>query len=86
MGDKTADPYKARNEDEPELQQKIEDLVKFITGCKFGMMTTRIASSGLLTSRCMALAATVSWNILVVVHAHNFSTSLKPPPFTTLGR
>ena len=60
VGDKPADPYKAKNADEPRLEEKIDDLVNFITACKFGMMTTRIASSGLLTSRCMALAATVS--------------------------
>ena len=57
--DKPADPYKAENKTEPELKEKVEDLVNFITSCKFGMMTTRIESSGLLTSRCMALAAKV---------------------------
>ena len=57
--DKPADPYKATNKTEPELKEKVEDLVKFIESCKFGMMTTRIESSGLLTSRCMALAAKV---------------------------
>ena len=60
VGDKPADPYKAKNIDEPSVEEKINDLVSFITGCKFGMMTTRIASSGLLTSRCMAVAGTVS--------------------------
>ncbi|KAL8867079.1 MAG: hypothetical protein Q9174_005892, partial [Haloplaca sp. 1 TL-2023] len=44
-GDKPADPYKAVNKTEPELKEKIEDLVGFIEKCKFGMMTTRIASS-----------------------------------------
>ena len=58
--DKPADPYKAENKTEPELKEKVEDLVNFITSSKFGMMTTRIESSGLLTSRCMALAAKVS--------------------------
>lgn len=57
--DKPADPYKEKNLQEPELKEKIEDLVTFMEHCKFGMMTTRIASSGLLTSRCMALAAKV---------------------------
>ena len=57
--DKPADPYKATNKTEPELKEKVEDLVNFISACKFGMMTTRIESSGLLTSRCMALAAKV---------------------------
>lgn len=58
--DKPADPYTATNKSEPELKEKVEDLVNFITSCKFGMMTTRIESTGLLTSRCMALAAKVS--------------------------
>ena len=58
--DKPADPYTATNKTEPELKEKVQDLVAFIDSCKFGMMTTRIGSSGLLTSRCMALAAKVS--------------------------
>lgn len=59
-GDKHADPYKSKNKDEPALKEKIEDLVHFVSNSKFGMMTTRIESSGLLTSRCMAVAAQVS--------------------------
>ncbi|MCJ1455613.1 BLI-3 blue-light-inducible Bli-3 protein [Mycoblastus sanguinarius] len=55
--DKPADPYKATNKTEPGLKEKVEDLVKFMESSKFGMMTTRIGSTGLLTSRCMALAA-----------------------------
>lgn len=58
-GDKPADPYKEVNKTEPALKEKVEDLVSFIESCKFGMMTTRIESSGLLVSRCMALAAKV---------------------------
>ena len=58
--DKPADPYTATNKSEPDLKEKVQDLVSFIESCKFGMMTTRIGSSGLLTSRCMALAAKVS--------------------------
>ncbi len=57
--DKPADPYTATNKTEPELKEKVQDLVSFIESCKFGMMTTRIESTGLLTSRCMALAAKV---------------------------
>jgi hypothetical protein len=52
--------YKEKNKDEPGFEQKIEDLVTFIKGAKFGMMTTKNVDSGLLVSRCMALAATVS--------------------------
>ncbi|KAI1759762.1 hypothetical protein GGR53DRAFT_523600 [Hypoxylon sp. FL1150] len=57
-GGKPADPYKAANkEDDLPASQKIEALDKFVTSCKFGMMTTRDASSGKLVSRCMAVAA-----------------------------
>jgi len=56
---KQADPYTATNKTEPELKEKVQDLVSFIESCKFGMMTTRIESTRLLTSRCMALAAKV---------------------------
>lgn len=58
-GSKTADPYKAKNIDDVSIQEKVEGLSEFVTACKFGMMTTRDASSGDLTSRCMALAAKV---------------------------
>ena len=68
-GSKPADPYKETNISEPALKDKVEDLVKFIEKSKFGMMTTRIASSGLLVSRCMALAATVSL-ALSIYHVH----------------
>lgn len=58
-GDKPADPYKAKNIDEPTLKDKINDLIAFVEKSKFCMMTTRISSNGLLVSRCMALAGKV---------------------------
>jgi hypothetical protein len=58
-GDKPADPYKATNYEEVSLDNKVNDLVDFIKGCKFGMMTTKAADSDKLASRCMAVAATV---------------------------
>jgi len=59
-GDKPADPYKKANTDtEATVKQKVEDLSAFMSSCKFGMMTTRDAQSGMLVSRCMALAAKV---------------------------
>ena len=58
-GDKPADPYKEQNKNETSLKEKVQDLVAFMEKCKFAMMTTRIGSSGLLVSRCMALAAKV---------------------------
>ena len=59
-GSKTADPYTAKNKEEPSLKEKVGDLITFVEKSKFCMMTTRIAESGLLVSRCMALAAKVS--------------------------
>lgn len=59
-GSKSADPYKDANKDSPSLREKIEDLVAFIKSSKFGMMTTRTKESGLLSSRCMAVAAQVN--------------------------
>ncbi|KAI9855441.1 MAG: BLI-3 blue-light-inducible Bli-3 protein [Vezdaea acicularis] len=56
-GGKSADPYKAKNLDEPNIKEKVTDLITFIESSKFGMMTTRQDSTGLLVSRCMALAA-----------------------------
>lgn len=58
-GDKPADPYKKQNEEDPDLNTKVEELVNFITTAKFGMMTTHEAATDNLVSRCMALAATV---------------------------
>ncbi len=58
-GNKPADPYKAKNLDEPPLKEKIDGLVNFVATSKFGMLTTRSGSSGLLASRCMAVAGQV---------------------------
>jgi hypothetical protein len=65
-GDAPADPYKAKNKDEPSLEEKIETLNTFVSTCKFGMMTTKNAAANRLVSRCMAVAAKVgSWNPLL---------------------
>ncbi|KAL8914768.1 MAG: hypothetical protein Q9171_000604 [Xanthocarpia ochracea] len=72
-GDKPADPYKTANKTEPKLKEKIEDLVNFVESCKFGMMTTRIGSSGLLVSRCMALAAKEGGGIDLLFHTNTES-------------
>ncbi|KAI9882963.1 MAG: Transcription initiation protein spt3 [Watsoniomyces obsoletus] len=56
-GSKAADPYKEKNyQNDLSVKDKVEGLIEFIEGCKFGMMTTRQAQTGLLVSRCMALA------------------------------
>lgn len=60
IGDKPADPYKAENtENEVPIKEKMEGLLAFMDRCRYGMMTTRDTTSGLLASRCMELAATV---------------------------
>ncbi|KAL8842922.1 MAG: hypothetical protein Q9170_000326 [Blastenia crenularia] len=72
-GSNPADPYKATNKTEPALKEKIEDLTNFISSCKFGMMTTRIESTGLLASRCMALAAKEGGGIDLLFHTNTES-------------
>jgi general stress protein 26 len=59
VGNKTADPYTAKNIDPASLKDKVEDLFAFINKTKFCMLTTQAADSDLLASRCMALAAQV---------------------------
>lgn len=73
-GDKTADPYKAKNLDEPPLKEKIDGLVNFVTAHKFVMLTTKHEHSELLVSRCMAVAATVS----LIAPSQSTSTTVSP--------
>jgi len=72
-GSKPQDPYKEKNKDETSLRQKIDDLVAFMDKQKFAMMTTRIESSGLLVSRCMALAAKESGGVDLLFHTNTES-------------
>lgn len=72
-GSKNPDPYTAKNLEEPSVKEKVEDLAAFIDKHKFCMMTTRIADSGLLASRCMAVAGKVSLR-------SSSTTSLCPTP------
>jgi len=72
-GSKPADPYKEKNVEDASLKDKVEDLVSFVEKCKFCMMTTRIADSGLLVSRCMALAAKEGNGIDLIFHANSES-------------
>lgn len=64
-GSQSADPYTAKNIQDPSLKEKVEDFVNFVDKCKFCMMTTK-TSDGLLASRCMALAGKVS----IYNHSH----------------
>jgi len=72
-GSKPADPYKQKNLEEVPLKTKVEDLVNFAQRQKFCMMTTRIEESGLLVSRCMALAANEGNGIDLIFHANSES-------------
>lgn len=67
---KHADPYKQKNLDlDTNLKEKVEGLVSFVEGLKFGLMTTRQNESGMLVSRCMAVAAKVYISTLWVDRA-----------------
>lgn len=70
-GAKTADPYRDANLDtETSIKGKVEDLVTFVEGLKFGLMTTRQDRTGMLVSRCMAVAAKVcSFSCLPIYYA-----------------
>ncbi|KAL1838098.1 hypothetical protein VTJ49DRAFT_3029 [Mycothermus thermophilus] len=68
------DPYKESNLDkEATLEHKVEDLSHFMKHCKFAMMTTRDAKTGLLMSRCMALAAQETGGIDLLFHTNTTS-------------
>jgi len=72
-GGNTADPYTQKNlQGEVSLKEKVEDLVAFAEKQKFCMMTTR-NESGLLVSRCMALAAKEGNGIDFIFHANSES-------------
>ncbi|KAF2839487.1 hypothetical protein M501DRAFT_953008 [Patellaria atrata CBS 101060] len=72
-GGKTADPYTQKNLQDPPLKEKVEDLIRFVEKSKFCLMTTRIADSGLLVSRCMALAAQEGNGVDLIFHANSES-------------
>jgi len=52
----SGDPYKKANAEDPSIKTKIEGLTAFVDEHKMGMLTTRQANSGMLVSRCMAVA------------------------------
>jgi len=72
-GNQPSDPYKQKNLDNASLKDKIEDLVSFAEKSKFCMMTTHIAESGHLASRCMALAATEGNGVDFIFHSNSES-------------
>ena len=62
-GPKSQDPYVEKNQEEPSLHEKVQELGAFVDKCKFCMMTTK-SQDGVLASRCMALAAKVSQRVV----------------------
>jgi general stress protein 26 len=69
----SSDPYTLKNKDEPGVEEKITNLSEYVKSSKFGMMTTRVASSGLLVSRCMAVAAQESGGVDYLFHTNTES-------------
>jgi len=65
-GDKPANPANIKSKDDLPTGDKVKQLVEFVDANKFGMLTTRIESSGQLVSRCMALGAKESGGIDLV--------------------
>ncbi|KAJ5767282.1 uncharacterized protein N7511_004898 [Penicillium nucicola] len=72
-GNHSVDPYKTQNFEDPPLPQKIEELAKFISVVKFGMLTTHQSEGDYLASRCMALAAQENGGIDLIFHTNLFS-------------
>ena len=91
-GDAPADPYTTKSKDDIPLKEKLSEFTNFVETCKFGMMTTRIGETGQLTSRAMALAATVRIYVLHVLRGNQaprlqsqFSTSPSPSFLSTFA-
>jgi len=62
-GDKSANPVVDKSKDSAPTKEKVDELSAFIDSCKFAMMTTRTADTGLLVSRCMAVGAKESGGV-----------------------
>jgi len=71
-GSKTADPYTAKNKDEPSLKTKVEDLIQFAEKSKFCLLTT-ITPDGQVATRCMALAGKENNGIDFIFHTNTES-------------
>jgi hypothetical protein len=69
-GDKSANPIVDKSKNSAPTKEKVDELSAFIDKCKFAMMTTRTASSGLLVSRCMAVGAKVRSPLINQVSPH----------------
>ena len=74
-GSKNPDPYVSKNKEEPDLKEKVGDLVEFVERCKFCMMATHIKKDDLIVSRCMALAGKVRGSCLCQLAWNRFTYS-----------
>jgi len=73
-GSKTADPYTAKNQQEPSLKEKVEDFTQFVNKTKFCLLTTKSAGAdGLLVSRAMAVAAQEGQGVDLIFHTNTES-------------
>jgi len=70
MSESAKDPYTSKSSETAPLKEKVEELEAFMKSCKFAMMTTRVADTGLLTSRAMAIAATENGGIDLIFHTN----------------
>jgi len=71
-GSKPADPYTAKNKDEPSLKEKVEDLIHFAEKQKFCLLTT-ITPEGQVATRCMAVAGKENNGIDFIFHTNTES-------------
>jgi len=77
MSNQPSDPQTAKSKESASLADKVEALNEFTTKCQFAMLTTRIASTGQLNSRCMAIGAKESkgLDLLFFTNAESGKTS-----------
>ncbi|KAJ8605774.1 hypothetical protein MRB53_041331 [Persea americana] len=71
-GSKPADPYTAKNTQEPSLKEKVEDFIKFASNAKFCLLTTK-TNDGLLASRAMAVASKENNDVDLIFHTNTES-------------
>ncbi|CZT14486.1 probable blue-light-inducible Bli-3 protein [Ramularia collo-cygni] len=73
-GSKNADPYTAKNQEEPSLKEKVEDFTQFVSKTKFCLLTTKAAGTdGLLVSRAMAVAGQEGKGVDLIFHTNTES-------------
>lgn len=71
-GNKTADPYTAKNTQDPSLKEKVEDFTTFIDKTKFCLLTTKNGDD-LLVTRAMAVAGKEGNGVDFIFHTNTES-------------